>query len=208
MKANLQPAVFTWPELPPLPVVGQVVLVRVAAPASRLAARELVRAVLRKILAGWSGLPVAHLPLPETPQGPKWIGLLGEKSLDLNLTHAKGASWIGLLRGGSIGIDALTPSPFAEQTLVARDFLGPAVADEIQRAAQPARAFALAWTEMEALLKCVKCGLPDLANVPVAALEKLAIWQTICEDGQVIAVATGDGAGLDSRKIGAQTQPG
>lgn len=147
--------VFLWPELPPLPPRGQPVLVRMAVPSLRSAARLAVREALRHVFSAWSGLPADRLPLDETPRGPVWTGQLGGASLDISLSYGEDESWIGLIRDGSIGVDVMRPAPFAEMEQVARVFLDPVtVADSPQ-------AFAAAWTEREARLKCLKRGLVD-----------------------------------------------
>ena len=120
-----------------------------------------VRAVLRQVLTGWSGLPPGQLPLEETPRGPVWRGQLRGLSLDISLSYGAEEGWIGLIRGGWIGIDVTSAAPLAEAESVARCYLGPLAVAAIRAAANPAREFAIAWTEREARLKCLKQGLVE-----------------------------------------------
>ncbi len=149
------------PPLPSLPPAGAPVLLRISVPADRSAARRLARTALREILAAWSGLDPAALPLEESPHGPVWRGQLGGQSLGISLSYAGGAVWIALRRGGRIGIDATPIHPMAEAEAVARIYLGPATLATIRAAPNPDRAFASAWTEREARLKCLGLELVE-----------------------------------------------
>ena len=153
--------VYRWPEQPAILPQGQAAIVRIATSPAHPAARREVRAVLRQVLAAWSGLPQEQLPLEETPRGPVWPGQLGGLTLDISLSYGAGEAWIGLVRGGWIGVDVASASPLAEAEDVARLYLGPAATAEILAAAAPARAFAIAWTQREARLKCFKQGLVE-----------------------------------------------
>jgi hypothetical protein len=152
-----------WPEFPECPPTGVPVLVRMPLPtASRAAARREARAALRAVLAAWTG----HEPvLEETPQGP----LIRGEAIDVSLSYGAGEAWIGLIRGGRIGVDVMAVEPFAELNDVALDYLGPAAAARIRQAADPARAFAAAWTEHEAQLKCAKRSLSEWTGAELAA---------------------------------------
>ena len=148
-----------WPQsqLPPQPRCGEVVLVRVPVSPSRDVARHEVRTVLRTVLAAWSGLPPSQLPLAETPRGPVWQG----EPLGISLAYGAGEAWIGLLRGGRIGVDVMRVEPFAELHDVVRTYLGPAAAAAIRQAPDPAQAFAVAWTALEAALKWAQRDLTE-----------------------------------------------
>jgi 4'-phosphopantetheinyl transferase len=148
-------------EIPPLPPAWRVVLVRVATSAPRPLARQEVRAVLRRIIAAWSGATGEPIALIETPRGPVWDGELAGHSLDLSLSYTNREAWIGLRRGGAIGVDAMTIAAIPEAEAVARLYLGPATWAAIQSAPDPVRAFAQAWTALEARFKCVKQSLTE-----------------------------------------------
>lgn len=189
MMASCEPRIVGLAGIPPLPPAGQVVLVRLDTPTTRIQAQAKSRAVLRGILSCWSGLESAGLPLLEDLRGPMWRGRLAGESLGISFSYGERTSWIGLLRGGRIGVDVVTARTFAEMALVARDFLGPTAADDCLSSANPARAFALAWAELEARRKCVKRGLPEPGErEPVDP--GISIWKRILDDDQAVAVAT------------------
>lgn len=181
---------FDWPELPPLPSPGEPVLIRIATPVSRSAARQKLRAVLRRVLADWSGRAPEHLPLVETSHGPRWQGSLAGHSLDISLSYCDGEGWIGLIRGGAIGVDAMRVRPVAEAEAVARHFLGPDVLAAIRESRVPEHAFALAWTEREARLKCLKLGLTEWDANQISAAANCISRRILFDDCTAVAVAT------------------
>jgi 4'-phosphopantetheinyl transferase len=159
-----------WPSCPDRADPHQPTLIRVDVPAQRSAARARLREVLREILPRWSEPGQTPVRLHETTRGPACLGDIGGHPLDLSLSYAGQTGWIGLLLGGWIGVDAMRIQVFAEQDVVARDFLGPSVQAAIRRAADPAQAFALAWTDLEARLKCCKADLVEYPQRNAAAL--------------------------------------
>ncbi len=152
-----------WPDLPPLPRFGEPVLVRVKTAPLRSEARQQVRVAAREILAEWSKRPAGVIEWRETPRGPICEPTPDHPTVSLSFSYDGGAGWIGLVRGGTIGIDAMKASPFAEMPAVARLYLGPIASDAIAAATDPARAFALAWTEMEARTKLLRRDLTEWA---------------------------------------------
>ena len=153
--------IYRWPEMPTLPSVGSPVLLRVPVPAARPEARREVRAVLRAVLANWSGVTVDQIQLVESGRGPVWLQQNDSANVDISLSYGAGEAWIGLVRGGRIGVDMMRVEPFAEAPDVARNYLGPIAAAEIEKAPDPACAFAAAWTKHEARLKCAKRDLRE-----------------------------------------------
>jgi phosphopantetheinyl transferase len=189
MKAA-QKNIFHWPEMPTLPPPGQPVLIRVATSQSRQAARQELRKVLRQILAAWINLPPEQLPLRETSRGPVWPGQLGGHTLDISLSHAEGESWIGLLRDGMIGVDAMKIQPVPEAEDVARHYLGGDALAAIQQSTEPTLAFATAWTGLEARLKCLKQELNEWPIVQALALKNCTLQSVILAGRQIVSVAT------------------
>ena len=182
--------IYRWPELPPLPAAGRPVLVRVATDGNRPVARQQLRSVLREILGSWSGLAVVELPLRETERGPVWCGLLQGETLDVSLSYTADEGWLALCRGAAVGVDAMEITAFAEMTDVVRLYLGPEMADNLVKAADPAGAFAQAWTAREAQLKCLKRGLTEWS--PLEILPPVEWFSLTLEDaaGRVVALAT------------------
>ncbi len=161
-----------WPQMPTLPPPGEPVLLRLPAPPQRGAARREARTVLRTVLAAWSDLTPQRLPVLETDRGPLWPGELHGATLDISLSYGGGQAWIGLIRDARIGVDVIARESFAEMDDVARLYLGQAAAAKIRRAADPAREFAIAWTQREARLKCARLALAewDAAEPPAATM--------------------------------------
>lgn len=143
--------------------------------------------MLHQVLTAWNGF--GQLPLRETACGPEWQGLLDGESLDISLSYCDGEAWVGLIRGSAIGIDAMMIRPMAEAEAVARHFLGDAAAEAIRRSREPAKAFALAWTGLEARLKCLKRGLTE-GSAGRNDFEKLAGQDVLFDDRIAVTVAT------------------
>ena len=187
--------IYRWPELPPLPVTNRPVLVRVATDGNRPVARQQLRSVLRQILACWSGLAAAELPLQETERGPVWHGLLAGESLDISLSYTAAEGWLALCRGAAVGVDAMVIAAFAEMADVARLYLGPDAADSLAKAADPATLFAQAWTRREAELKCLKRGLTEWSRTEALPPVKRFAVTLADAPGLAVAVATGLSSG-------------
>ncbi len=162
--------IYHWPRRPDRAAPCEPTLIRVDVPAHRPAARIRLREVLREVLESWSDGFQQWQPWLETRCGPQWPGLLGKQALDLSLSYSGEVGWIGLLRGGWIGVDAMFIHPFPELDAVAGDFLGPDLQAEIRRSSDPAQAFALAWTDMEARLKGTKADLVEYHRRDAAGL--------------------------------------
>jgi hypothetical protein len=176
----------SYPPAPALPPAGQTVVLRVAE-------KGQVREVLRQVLAAWSGWPREGLPLREAGRGPRWIGPLAGDSLDISLSYCQQEGWIGLLRGGWIGIDAMRAEPFPEALAVARHYLGPAVQAAIQQSRHPERAFALAWTDLEARLKCLKRDLIEWSPECAAVTARCVTEKFVLAGATVVSVAVAAG---------------
>jgi phosphopantetheinyl transferase len=179
-----------WPEMPVLPPPGQPVLIRLATSQSRQAARQELRSVLRRILAAWTNLSPEQLPLCETARGPVWLGQLGGYNLDINLSYSEDEGWIGFFRAGSIGVDVMQIQPIPEVEEVARHFLGHVALATIQQSTDPAMAFAMAWTEWEARLKCLKQELNEWSVTQTFTTTKCAIQTMIFPDRLMVTVAS------------------
>ena len=181
--------ILNWPEMPALPPPGQPVLIRVATALDRPTARQELRTALRALLAGWSNLSPEQLPLGETTSGPVWSGALGGHSLDISLSYADGEGWMGLVRAGTIGVDVLPIQSIPEAEAVAQLYLGPDKLLAIQQSAAPAVAFAMAWTALEARLKCLKQPLRELPAALRPALKKCAVQNWVQPNRRMVAVA-------------------
>ena len=181
---------FHWPELPPLPPPGVPVLIRVDTTPTRQQARQELRAVLRQALAVWSGLPSEQLPLGETSRGPVWREQVGRHDLDISLSYTEGKGWIGLLRGGWIGLDIMQIKHLPEAEAVARLYLGSEAWKIIEQSDDPPLAFATMWTTLEARLKCLKRGLTELSERQVMSQPDCTVQSMVLPESQILTVAT------------------
>lgn len=184
------PSVGEWPSVPALPVPGQAVLIHVAPAPAREAARRELRNALRGTLAVWSGIPMGHLPLSETRSGPHWTGMLAGHPLDISFAYAGNEGWMGLARGGRIGIDVMPIEAIPEAESVARLYLGPDAAEAVRQAVDPIGAFATAWTDLEARLKCLKLGLVEWAPSQAEDMSKCNCQTFVFAGRLAVAVAT------------------
>ena len=115
------------------------------------------RAVLRRTLASWTGVPAAGIAFE--------YGLNGKPSMrdgpSFNVSHSEGALLIGLADRGRLGVDVEVLRPIDDlQKLAAANFARAEVsALELTPPAGQGEAFLRIWTCKEALIKAVGDGL-------------------------------------------------
>ena len=133
----------------------------------RETARLRIRAALVQALAAHCGVDAGRVQL-HSPEGlAPWAVLAldgGERRIALAISHDGDMSVAAYaLDGGALGIDVTSIVPVPDWEAVARDYLGPVVAQAL--AALPAgerdAAFARAWSEHEARLKCLGWQLDE-----------------------------------------------
>lgn len=131
----------------------------------REAARRAIRVALTAALAEVTGLPAAGIHiggLPgEVPFASVSCGLVGERRVGVAISHDGELSVAAFrLDGSPVGIDVMQVTDVPDWEAVARDYLGPDCAAALGRVPAAARpdAFARAWSEREARLKCL--GMP------------------------------------------------
>jgi phosphopantetheinyl transferase len=107
-----------------------------------------------------------------------------------SFSYCNDTGWIGLVRGGSIGVDAMRACRFSEMADVALLYLGPASAAAIRADDDPARAFAIAWTGWEAQLKCQGHSLTEWPGAPVTSGIRFTSQQLHFMDEMVVSVVT------------------
>jgi hypothetical protein len=98
-----------------------------------------------------------------------------------------------LLRAGRIGVDAMKILHVPEAQDVARHYLGDAAVAAIQQSMDPALAFAAAWTELEARLKCLKQELNEWPVTRALATAICAVQNLVLPDRMMVTVATETG---------------
>ena len=126
----------------------------------RANARRTIRSALVAALAQATGLPSERIALCGAP-GEAPYALLDGRRISLSISHDGDLSVAALrLDGGAVGIDVMQVTDLPDWQAVAHDYLGPVCAAALARVPAPARpaAFARAWSEREARLKCR--GLP------------------------------------------------
>ena len=127
----------------------------------RATARRTIRTALVAALAQATGLSSERIVMCGAPGEAPYALLDSARRVSLSISHDGGLSVAALrLDGGAVGIDVMQVTDVPDWEAVARDYLGPACTAALARLPAPARAaaFARAWCEREARLKCR--GLP------------------------------------------------
>ena len=143
------------------PASGVTHIVGVRNQPDRDTARRTIRAALLDALAASLQLPAERIKLCGAPGEAPYALLDDGRRIALAISHDGDISVAALrLDGGAVGIDLMRVADIPDWPAVARDYLGPACAAALARVSAPARAaaFARAWSEREARLKCL--GLP------------------------------------------------
>ena len=136
-----------------------VLVIGIAAVLPRWEARLRIRAAVRAAAAQWLKMDIESISLESTPGDPPRL-LLAGRAAGLSLTHDEGMSLAAIHLHGAVGIDVMRVQDIADWFNLARDYLGPQVAQELAASPDAQRPLALtqAWTAREAALKY--SGLP------------------------------------------------
>ncbi|MDN2697619.1 4'-phosphopantetheinyl transferase superfamily protein [Janthinobacterium sp. SUN073] len=164
-----------------------VLVVGIAAVLPRAEARLRIRAAVREALARWLKMDIESISVESTPGAPPRL-LLAGRAAGLSLTHDDGISLAAIHLHGAVGIDVMRVQDIPDWANLARDYLGPQVAEELAAcpdALRPLR-LAQAWTAREAVLKCA--GLPLMEWDGVALNYK--VQHIALQDGFVAMLAT------------------
>jgi 4'-phosphopantetheinyl transferase len=157
----------------------------------RAEARRLVRAALRETLAELLSVAPERLPLLSVPGQPLRLGAPWE-NIGLSVSHEPGLSLFAINLAGPLGVDLLRVAALpADLAPLARDYLGPAAAEQLAALAPAARrqAFAVAWTQFEASLKCLGLALGEWTPQRAAHLATCRVTQLTMPAGWVAALA-------------------
>lgn len=136
-----------------------VLVIGIVPPPSRMAARARLRQAVCEAAAQWQNLDIEAISVESTPGAPPRL-LLAGGVVGLSFSHDEGISLAAVHLHGDVGIDVMRVQDIADWFSLARDYLGPQVAEKLAAcpdAQRPLR-LAQAWTVREAALKCV--GLP------------------------------------------------
>jgi 4'-phosphopantetheinyl transferase len=146
------------------------------------------RGLLRTLLGDYLGVDPKRIELAYDENGKPRLAD-GDTALRFNLSHSNGVLALALCEGREIGIDieALRDDPFMEA--IARRFLPPEAAMEIER--QPrierSREFFRAWVRQEAYAKAHGAGLELIGESPDSGSWSIADLDLL--DGYAAAVA-------------------
>ena len=169
-----------WPGPLPVPIDGRCVIALATAGRTRPQARQLVRDALRQVLAGLLSIAAERIGLPATPGQPQRIVLDG--GLDAtapccSISHETGWTLVAISLDGPVGIDVMAPQEMEDWAALARDYLGPAVAQALAASPSALRAHALAqaWTAREACLKCLGLELTEWRQGPALACRAMPL---------------------------------
>jgi 4'-phosphopantetheinyl transferase len=149
--------------------------------ADRDHARRAIRHAILAELAAMTRLPAERIALHAAPGRAPYASLdhpAGPRTAGLAISHDGALSVAAIRLYGPVGIDVQRVAPSPDLDAVARAYLGPQTAARLGALApgDRAAAFARAWSEHEARLKCL--GLP-LAEWPPADQRLLAACRVL-----------------------------
>ena len=139
-----------------------VLVIGIAAVLPRWEARLRIRAAVRAAAAQWLKMDIESISLESTPGAPPRLLLAGQAA-GLSFSHDEGMSLAAIHLHGAVGIDVMRVQDIPDWANLARDYLGPQVAQELAAcpdAQRPLR-LAQAWTAREAVLKCAGLALAE-----------------------------------------------
>jgi 4'-phosphopantetheinyl transferase len=159
--------VWPWPGPLPVPVDGFFAICVTTLPdQSRETVRLQTRRAIREVLARLLDMPAESIRVTAEPGCPPRVVLAHASaykahSIECSISHETGLSLVALnLHGRGVGVDVMRVQDIGDWEVVARDYLGSAVAGQLAKADAASRAqlFAEAWTTREASLTSL--GLP------------------------------------------------
>ncbi len=129
------------------------------------------------------------------PDGARWVEqLLNDPALPGRhpqcLTDEEGEAWMGLRRGGLIGVDVMRLKPLPKAEAIARDSFTPASRAALREETDPAREFGLAWIRIEVCCKCLKCWLAEWPEAAGTLARECATESVILQETLALTVAT------------------
>jgi len=174
------------------PASGMMHIVGVRGQPDRATARRTIRAALLDALAASTGLPPARIGLCGAPGEAPYALLDGIRRIHLAISHDGDVSVAALrLDGGLVGIDLMRVTDTPDWQAVAHDYLGPASVAALARVPAPVRAaaFARAWSEREARLKCLGLPLAEWCAAEDARLAACVCRPLVVPEGYFGSVA-------------------
>ena len=146
---------------------------------SRPGARQRIRAALVAQVADALAVDMARLAIGATSGAAPWLLLDGARAAGgVSFSH-DGVLSVGVFDpAGAVGVDVMQVQPVDDWAVLARDYLGPAVLAELANAVEAARAcaFAQAWVQHEAQLKCLGRPLTEwCGDLPACHVELIDV---------------------------------
>lgn len=176
-----------------LRAVGGLHILALPTPESPLrdGARLIVRQALREALAKLLAVEEESIFLICSPGAPIRLAPPWSR-IGISVSHEPGLSLAAINLHGPVGIDLMQLSkPLPDIEILARDYLGPVATFAIT--SQPPKkrhqAFALAWTRLEACLKCLALPLNEWTPELDARLATCSIKELAMPAGWLAAVA-------------------
>ena len=151
---------------------------------NRTLARASIRAALQELLGAYWNQPVTSIQF-SSRSGEALALLSPAQRLGMSISHAPGCSVAAVHLRHAVGIDVVrvdtngvgTEGASFDWDQVAHDYLGPRTHERLQRIASDARAsaFAQAWSQLEAGLKCLGQGLTEWTPAQGQALDRCTV---------------------------------
>lgn len=166
------------------------VIIGIRGQPDRETARLRIRAALVAALAAHCGIDTARIEL-HSPQGaaPWALAALdsGPRRIALSISHDGDISVAAYSFDGAVGIDVASILPVPDWQAVSRDYLGRATADALATRPHGERdtAFAHAWSEHEARLKCLGLQLDEWRDDRAPALHACRCFPLALPGGYV-----------------------
>ncbi|PKB24786.1 4'-phosphopantetheinyl transferase family protein [Janthinobacterium sp. 64] len=139
-----------------------VLAIGIVPPPSRMEARARLRQAVCEAAAQWQNLDIEAISVESTPGSSPRLLLAGGVA-GLSLSHDEGISLAAVHLHGAVGIDVMRVQDIPDWFHLARDYLGPQVAEALSACPADQRPLALAqaWTAREAALKCAGLQLAE-----------------------------------------------
>lgn len=169
-------------------------LLGVRGQSARETARLRIRSALTTALAVHFGIDAGRIAL-HSPEGvAPWAVVTldtGDQRVALSISHDGDISVAAYSFNGAVGIDVMSISPVPDWEFVARDYLGPEAARKLAARSDGERdaAFAHAWSEHEARLKCLGLQLAEWCDERAVALQACRCFPLALPEGYVGYVA-------------------
>ena len=154
-----------------------VLVIGIVPPPSRMEARTQLRQAVREAAAQWLKLNIEAISVESMPGAPPRL-LLAGGAAGLSFSHDEGLSLAAVHLHGAVGIDVMRVQAITDWFMLARDYLGPQVADQLAACPADQRPLALAqaWTAREAALKCAGLQLTEWDGAaPACRLQALRL---------------------------------